>query len=126
MMTFSKSISTCFSKYFTFSGRASRSEYWWWYLFSLLVTSAARAIDYALLPESASVVIDPSFGELLMQSKCATIATIALFFPSLTVFVRRLHDSNHSGWWILFPLYNIILMFSPSDPEENDYGTLAK
>ena len=126
MMSFGKSISTCYSKYFTFSGRASRSEYWWWYLFCFLVTYAARAIDYALLTESASIVIDPSLGDLLMQSKCETIATIALFFPSLTVFVRRLHDSNHSGWWILVPLYNIILMFLPSDPEENDYGTLAE
>ena len=47
-MTFSQSISTCFNKYATFSGRASRSEYWWFYLFNCLVTTAAMILDMAL------------------------------------------------------------------------------
>jgi len=103
-MTFGESISTCFSKYATFKGRASRSEYWWFWLFYVLVEVVFYLINETML----------------------SIAQLALFLPSLAVYARRCHDSNHSGWWILCPIFNIILMFYESDPDDNEYGSLSE
>lgn len=97
-MTFGKSVSTCFNKYVSFDGCASRSEYWWWYLFSLIVGFIAGFID----------------GLLGSPSILSGIATLALFLPSWAVAVRRCHDTNHSGWWLLCPIYNFILMIMPT------------
>jgi uncharacterized membrane protein YhaH (DUF805 family) len=101
-MGFVEAIQTCFSKYVTFSGRADRSEYWWFFLFNFLVSLVAELLDYAI---GASVI--------------STIASLALLLPGIAVAVRRCHDTNHSGWWILCPIYNIILMFLPTEPEVN-------
>lgn len=106
-MTFGQSISTCFSKYATFSGRASRSEYWFWYLFTCLVSFTAGLID----------------GMLEMQA-LALVASLALLIPSLAVSVRRMHDTNHSGWFLLIPIYNFILTLLASDANANKYGSV--
>lgn len=103
-MSFGQSISTCFSKYADFNGRASRSEYWWFFLFNFLVGVVASILD-----------------ETIGVKFIATLCTLALFLPGLGVAVRRCHDTNHSGWWVLCPIYNIVLMFLPSDPAANDY-----
>lgn len=78
-MTFTESIQTCFAKYATFSGRAPRSEYWWWTLFQLMVLFAAHYIA------------DVLFG----------LAVLATLVPQLAVTARRLHDIGRSGWWQL-------------------------
>jgi uncharacterized membrane protein YhaH (DUF805 family) len=91
-MSFSEAISDAFSKYVTFSGRSSRSAYWWFYLFGLLVVIAALIIDYAIGTYPIIYVV----------------ATLALLLPNLAVLVRRLHDSGHSGWWILIALIPLI------------------
>lgn len=101
-MTFGESVSTCFRKYAIFEGRASRSEYWWFWLFYLLILVGCELIDETLM----------------------AIAELVFLLPNLAVFVRRCHDSSHSGWWILCPIYNLILMFYESDPDTNDYGSL--
>lgn len=106
MMSFAESIKTCLSKYATFSGRATRAEYWWFYLFTTLVTMAAMFLD-----------IMEDTGEVFLR-----IAQLAFLLPSMAAGVRRMHDINHSGWWILCPIYNIILMCYASDPGANDYG----
>ena len=108
-MTFGKSISTCFSKYATFSGRASRSEYWWFCLFNFLVSLVANVIDLA-------IGLDFNIISFLIG--------LILLLPGLGVAVRRCHDTNHSGWWLLCPIYNLVLMLVPSDEEANDYGVL--
>ena len=77
-MTFGAAIRTCFSKYATVTGRASRSEYWWWTLFSVLL----------------NVGLIPIVGQLI---------SLALLLPSVAVAVRRLHDVDRSGWWQLLP-----------------------
>lgn len=96
-MTFGEAISDGFSKYVTFSGRSSRSAYWWFFLFYILVFVGAAIID--------AVIKTPVLTGL---------AALALFLPSLAVLVRRLHDTDHSGWWILIsfvPLVgNIVLI----------------
>lgn len=95
-MTFGEAISDGFSKYATFSGRSSRSAYWWFYLFYILVLVGASIIDAAI---KAPVLTG--------------LAVLALFLPSLAVLVRRLHDTDHSGWWILIsfvPLVGTIVL----------------
>ena len=81
-MTFGQSISTCFSKYADFSGRASRSEYWWFYLFCLILNWGASIVD----------AVGGSGGFL-------SIAVILVtFLPQLAASARRLHDTGRSGW----------------------------
>lgn len=104
-MTFGQSISTCFSKYAVFSGRASRSEYWWFFLFNFLVSTVAEMLDGAVEAPVFSIIV-----------------SLGLLLPGIAVAVRRCHDSNHSGWWVICPIVNIIFMFLPSDPNANEYG----
>jgi uncharacterized membrane protein YhaH (DUF805 family) len=111
-MTFSEAIRDGFSKYVTFSGRSSRSAYWWWYLFTLLVSGAAWLIDVAV---GTWFVI-------------GGLASLILFLPTLAVTVRRFHDAGHSGWWVLtwiIPLVGfivwLIFALTPSKPP-NQWG----
>lgn len=96
-MNFSQSVVKCLSDYATFSGRSSRSEFWWFYLFTILVTIVCGAIDvmaFGMEPH------DPTpFG---------SIASIVLFLPSVSATVRRLHDIERSGWWFWLFLLPII------------------
>ena len=97
-------ISSCFSKYATFSGRASRSEYWFFYLFYLIVLIMGNIIDAAA-------------GTTFVNLLCLA----ALFLPILAVSVRRMHDTGKSGWFILIPIYNLVLLCTPS-VGDNSYG----
>ncbi|NBO81113.1 MAG: DUF805 domain-containing protein [Actinobacteria bacterium] len=99
-MSFIDAIKSGFRNYANFKGRAGRSEYWWWVLFTVLVETAASG-----------------FGDSL-----GGLVTIALLLPSLAVGVRRMHDTNHRGWWILFPIVNLIFLVSKSDTVENRFG----
>ena len=91
-MSFTDAIRDGFSKYVTFSGRSSRSAYWWWYLFGILVLVVSLAIDYAL-----------GAGGILY-----VLVALAMLLPNLAVLVRRLHDAGHSGWWVLIGLLPLI------------------
>lgn len=116
-MTFRESlISAGRTKYATFSGRASRSEFWWWYLTVLIAESIAGA---ALL----------SNGSNGLTVAIQLIITVALFIPTLAVGIRRLHDTGRSAWYILFGLIPIVgtiilLVFfvQESQPGSNGYG----
>ena len=99
-MSFIKSIKTCFSKYKTFSGRASRSEYWWFFLFVLIINSIATAIDVLILNFSFS-----DYGVTFI------LLNIIILLPQLSVAVRRLHDINKSGKWYLIILTGIGILF---------------
>jgi len=83
-MTFGEAISDGFSKYAMFSGRSSRSAYWWWTLFYVLIVIGASIVDAA--------VNTPVFVGLVW---------LAFIIPNLAVLVRRLHDIDNSGWWVL-------------------------
>lgn len=118
---FSNAIGAGFGKYVDFSGRASRSEYWWWTVFNLLVTFVAIMLDAVLFPGSISA--QSTYGVLTV------IASIALFLPSLTVFVRRLHDTDRSAWWLLISLVPIVgaivllvFLVSAGTPGANRFG----
>lgn len=84
--TFGEAIQVCLRNYATFEGRASRSEYWWYLLF------------YTLLVMGVSMLGDTLAGLLVL----------ALLLPSLAVQVRRLHDTNRSGWWLLLCLLPVL------------------
>ncbi len=85
-MTFSESVSTCFRKYVDFSGRARRSEYWWFFLFSAVVSQLSEGVDHII-------------GSILPS----VIVTLALTLPGFSAGSRRLHDLGHSGWWQAIP-----------------------
>lgn len=112
-MSFTESIKTCFTKYVTFKGRATRSELWWFYLFSM-------ALVY-LLPTVVFFSVQDFF--VVIATNLAVSLTIAL--PMLAVGVRRMHDTNHSGWWLLCPLYPLFLAVKAGDNKANDYGPCA-
>lgn len=90
-MNFGEAVRSVFTQYVGFSGRARRSEYWWFFLFSLLVYAAAGIIDVAA--HTAAIMI---------------IVELALLLPSLAVTVRRLHDTDRSGWWLLIGVIPIV------------------
>ena len=97
--TFGGSIAICFSKYATFQGRAPRAEYWWFVLFALIVNMGLRLLVATTQTGAFSVI----FG----------LFALAIFLPHIAVWVRRLHDVDHSGWWvwiILVPLIGWILL----------------
>ncbi len=126
----------CFSKYFTFQGRASRTEYWSFTIINLLILWAFWFISKLVdIPEDAMSDGIPVFPKdpilaLIFGSLYLTFC-IAIFFPSLTVTVRRLHDRNHSGFWViaqLIPLLNLVVLLMlllPSSPYPNYYGLRA-
>ncbi|MBO6216541.1 MAG: DUF805 domain-containing protein [Prevotella sp.] len=118
-MGFTEAISTCFSKFATFSGRASRSEYWYWSLFLFLLELVVIILMFITLKEVALFAIYPVLG----------IIGIVTLLPSLAVLVRRLHDIGRSGWSVLFSLIPfvgsiIMLIFClmDSQPGDNQYG----
>jgi uncharacterized membrane protein YhaH (DUF805 family) len=94
-MDFSEAIKSGFHNYVNFSGRAARSEYWYWQLFFCLVGIASALIDLALFPR-------------LDISPINTLAELAMLLPTLAVSVRRLHDLDRTGWWLLLVLIPLI------------------
>lgn len=102
-------------KYAEFSGRASRQEYWLYLLFNGLVAFGILLIGQ---------LIRPGLGWTLYY-----VYSVAVLLPSTAVYVRRLHDTDHSAWWIfitLIPLigaiWTLILLASPSNYGPNSYG----
>lgn len=107
-MTFQEAVKTCLSKYVTFSGRASRSEFWFFWLFSVAVMIVAMILDGIL--GTGFKTVNPLTG--IEQSAgygyVYLIAALGLLLPSLAVGIRRLHDTNRSGWWYLIALIPLI------------------
>ncbi|OAM53042.1 hypothetical protein A7981_06365 [Methylovorus sp. MM2] len=108
-MTFSDSIKVCFSKYIDITGRAKRPEYWW---FVLLLFLGSLVLGF--ISDIASMVF-----------------SLATLLPSIAVGVRRLHDTNRSGWWLLLGLIPIIgwiilivFMATEGESTDNEYGSV--
>lgn len=97
-MTFGESIKTCFTKYAEFSGRAGRTEYWWFELFLLLLI----------------------VGTGMLNDTLSNLFSLAVMLPSFAVGARRLHDVDKSGWWQLLyvvPIIGwIVLIYWSSQP----------
>jgi uncharacterized membrane protein YhaH (DUF805 family) len=111
-MTMPQAIKSCFGKYVTFSGRSSRSEYWYFTLFYVLASIIGNILDAAIeVPVFAAIV------------------TVAFILPSLAAGARRLHDTGRSGWWLLLsfvPLIGVIVLIiwlaTKSHQGANKYG----
>ena len=129
-------VKTCFSKYATFSGRARRKEFWYWYLFTclpiivafLLIILGACTTMYAQSADQAS-----NTGISLGYAEIVFICwNLIICLPSLAVTVRRLHDAGHSGWYYfisIIPLIGVILLFvalCTDSVADNQYGVNPK
>lgn len=106
-MNFQESIKLCFQKYADFEGRAKRPEFWWFFLFCLIV---------ALLLEAVGSYVSWAFS-------------LATFLPSIAVGARRLHDTNKSGWFqllwfvpVLGWIVMIYLLAQDGDNNDNQFG----
>jgi uncharacterized membrane protein YhaH (DUF805 family) len=106
-------------KYAVFSGRARRKEYWYFMLFNIIATIVLAFSDTLL------GTFDPETGVGFL----GLIYALGVMLPGIGVTIRRLHDTNRTGWWlllILIPLIGpvVLLIFTilDSDPEENQYG----
>ena len=103
-MNFIESIQTCYKKTFNFKGRASKSEFWWFYLYDGII----------------------SLGLIL------TILFFINVIPAAAVGVRRLHDTNRSGWWylvFLIPLINLVVLYfytNDGSKGKNRFGSKPK
>lgn len=117
-----QALDSVITKYFTLKGRASRSEYWWYTLMSLIILTAAVIFDIYLFDPTAPVSLNP-------LSYFTGFWLIFTLIPTFTVTVRRLHDSGKSGvWYLSFGLPVVggliwfITMILDSDHGENLYG----
>ena len=105
-MDFQTAVKTCFQKYTDFSGRASRSEFWWFILAEVVVLIVASLIHQIVY----------------------LIAALGFLLPVLAAGSRRLHDIGKRGWFqllMIIPLVNLVLIYffvQPSQPEANAYG----
>jgi len=127
-----EAIKICYSKYANFEGRASRSEYWYFTIYIYLTLGLVSILTPALTSLEVPFII------------FLLIFGLGNFLPQIGAAVRRLHDINVSGWWLLLPvpfaflpagfkfvpaLINIglwIAMMFPGNPNKNKYGDPIK
>jgi uncharacterized membrane protein YhaH (DUF805 family) len=104
--------------YANFEGRARRSEYWYFFLGNVIIGIVLGIVGVAL------------FGADLESQTMAglpgNIYSLATLVPSIAVAIRRMHDVGKSGWFVLIPIYNIILACTDSDQGDNQYGPNPK
>ena len=103
-------------KYATFSGRASRAEFWWFFLFVFILYLVMTFVFIGSIGSLAASDGDPSAGIMGLFSGAGLfigLFWLALIIPTIAVQVRRLHDTNRSGWWIgaFYLLYLGYLIF---------------
>ena len=132
-MSLGESLTSVFNKYATFTGRARRSEFWWftvcYYALGFILNIAQLGMLVQLM-SGEMTYYDPSYTIMLMVS---VIIGLGLFLPALAVTVRRLHDIGKSGWnllWSLIPIVGVIIvlvwMCQDSDVVTNKYGESPK
>ncbi len=105
-MTFKSAIRTCLRKYVTFSGRASRPEYWWFVLFVFLGGASAWIVDGLLFGFEVSGTGDTASVET--NGPITGLFLLAMFLPLITAGWRRMHDSGRSGLYLFYPVIVII------------------
>ena len=116
MVSFPNAIKFGFQRYFDFSGRSTRAEYWWWFLFGFIASTILTIVD-----NIAGTTITPTTGII------STLFSLVIIIPYIAVTVRRLHDINRSGWWVFLgavPFGGIVIivwMCKRGDEGENKY-----
>jgi len=123
MMSIMDATKSCFQQYVGFSGRASRSEYWFFYL-----SFVVAAMGMLVLTVVSAFVLDALAG---LMGMLTMVTYLGFFLPMLSVTVRRLHDLGKSGWMflvVLIPIVGGILLLvwfvSDGQPHDNAYGAV--
>lgn len=119
-MNISESVATCFAKFATFSGRATRSEYWWFFLASIVFSYLLQIV--------VGITMLNNFNDGALMSIGMNLLFMIIAIPQISAGSRRLHDTGRSGWWQLLifsgigviPL--IIWMAQEGSKESNKYG----
>lgn len=93
-MSFFEAVAACFSKYAQFKGRASRAEYWWFVLFLALSSIFLNQLVMSFFGQQAAATV-------------SSLYSLAVLLPTISVGARRLHDMDHTGWWLLLSLTGI-------------------
>jgi uncharacterized membrane protein YhaH (DUF805 family) len=113
MQPFIDSVKFTFSRFTDFDGRSSRSEYWFFFLFNVIVQAVASAFDAGIRSEYGLV---------------SSVVGLVLLLPGIAVSIRRLHDIGRSGWWlliILIPIVGVLVLLyffvQPSKDDGNPY-----
>ncbi|MCH9816325.1 MAG: DUF805 domain-containing protein [Actinomycetia bacterium] len=111
-MTFGAAVATCFGKYASFKGRARRSEFWFFLLFVVLLELAAWVLDQVFglqrdWGEGAVTFPGVSTDFTAGAGWIGLVVSVLIFLPAISVSVRRLHDTDHSGWWWWLNLLNV-------------------
>ena len=101
-------------KYAVFSGRARRKEYWMFFLFNFIIIFLLELVGGG----KKTLMCNYSIPSLVYQ--------LAVLIPSLAVGVRRMHDTNHSGWWLLFPIVNLVIACTEGTGGDNRFGSDPK
>jgi uncharacterized membrane protein YhaH (DUF805 family) len=97
-------VKTVLGKYATFEGRAARPEYWWWILAMVILFTILGVVDGALIaPLMGFEPFQKEAGQPL-----SLLVSLGLLLPNLALAVRRLHDTDRSGWWLLIGLIPIV------------------
>jgi uncharacterized membrane protein YhaH (DUF805 family) len=99
-VNFQTAIRSGFQNYTNFKGRASRAEYWWWALFTVILSILLSSISDSL----------------------GNLGSLVTLLPSIAVAIRRVHDVDRAGWFILVPIYNLVLVLRRGDSGENRFG----
>lgn len=122
-MSLVDSVKTCIGKYAVFSGRASRSEYWWFYFANFLLNFFGTVIFGVIGYLVGDILLLPIFALVGVG-----LVSLFLTIPGIAVTVRRLHDTGHSGFWwfiafvpLVGPIWLLVLLLTGSD-DENQYG----
>lgn len=132
-VSFIEAIKLGFRKYTAFAGRATRAEFWWWYLFTMIVFVpvyfVALIVAAASTPSSSSSSSSGGSGIALVLFLLLFVVGLALLLPTISVIVRRLHDTDKSGWWYWISavpfvggLILLVLLVMESTPGPNRYG----
>lgn len=109
-MSFATAIQTVFRKYAVFEGRADRAEFWWWILFTTLVSAALNTVNVAMTPIVESPYLHLPYQPL---AGLASLWSLAVLVPTLAVAVRRLRDAGYRWtflFWLLLPLAGLIVV----------------
>ena len=124
-MTLGEAVNSVLSKYATFTGRATRAEFWRWVVVFVLLTVVSRIIDGALFGSS----IQDAFYVRDAHQPVTSLLILALLLPNMALAVRRLHDIGRSGWWqliALIPVVGVVVLIvwwaRLGDQAPNDWG----
>lgn len=140
-MSFGQAVKHVFSNYANFQGRAARSEFWWWALFTnivgaiLFIPAIPWYIDVVNVasgqPADLAAALPAPSGLAVVGLALAGIWSLAVLIPTIAVAARRLHDTDRSGWWLLLwflsccaigPIILLIFWILPGTPGPNRFG----